>query len=157
MPVNTKTVEGRRKLRFESLDDILKDIDSLEGKKLKSLGNRSVGQNLAHLAIAANGAIDGFKMQVPWIFKVVGRLFKSKLLNGTMPPGFKLKPEGEAVLWPGDPTEAEGFAALRKAIARLKTESHREPSPFFGPMSIEDHNQLACRHCELHLSFIVPE
>ena len=157
MSVNTKAVEGRRKLRFNSIDEIVADLDFLEGKKLKSLGNWSVGQNLAHLAIGANGGIDGMDMRVPFFFRLMGKLMKKKMLNGTMPPGFKVKSEYESKLWPANVTEAEGFASLRKALARLKTETHRAPSPFLGPMTVEEFNLLVCRHSELHMSFILPE
>jgi hypothetical protein len=157
MAINTKQVAGRRKLRFNSLDDILADLKDLEGQRLKTLGNWSVGQILVHLSVPMNGAIDGIKLPVPWYFRWIARLFKRKLLNGAMPPGFKLPKEAEDVMVPDDAPAEEGFAILRKAIARLKTEPHREPSPVFGPLTIEEYNTLMCRHCELHLSFIVPE
>ncbi|MFO0951857.1 MAG: DUF1569 domain-containing protein [Isosphaeraceae bacterium] len=76
MAVNTKSVAGRRTLRFETLDDILAELDRLEGKPLKVLGNWSVGQILAHLAIPMNGAIDGVKFPVPWYFRAVAKLLK---------------------------------------------------------------------------------
>lgn len=158
MPVNTKAVVGRRTLRFNSLDEILADLAGLEGRKLKTLGNWTAGQIFAHLAIPANGAIDGMKLSPPWYLRILGRIFKKKFLNGSMPPGFKLPKSVEAELVPPTTTsEAEGLATLRRAIHRLKTETHREPSPLVGPMTIEDWNLLNCRHCELHLSFIVPE
>ena len=65
MTVNTKKVVGRRELRFHSLDDVLADLVALEGKPLKTLGNWSVGQLLAHLAVPMNGAIDGMKLSPP--------------------------------------------------------------------------------------------
>ncbi len=157
MPVDTKTVTGRRVLRFESLDDILSELASLEGKQLKTLGNWSAGQILAHVAVPMNAAIDGMKFAVPWYIRTFARLFKKKILSGTAPPGFKLPKAAEAELIPGPTSVEEGLAAVRKAINRLKTESHREPSHFLGPLTVEEWNQLNCRHCELHLSFIVPE
>jgi hypothetical protein len=36
----------------------------------------------------------------------------------------------------------------------LKTEPRRKPSPLFGELTIDEWNQLHCRHAELHLSFI---
>ncbi len=43
MPVNTKTIQGRRTLKFQTLNDILADLDGLEGKPLKVLGNWKPG------------------------------------------------------------------------------------------------------------------
>lgn len=157
MSVDTKNVSGRRPLRFNSLDDIEADLNSLEGKPLKVLGNWSVGQILAHLSVPMNGAIDGMGFRPAWYFRIMGRFMKNHFLNGTMPPGFKLPRNAEAELVPGATSTEEGFAAIRKALHRLKTETHRVPSPFLGPMSIDDWNKMNCRHCELHLSFIVPE
>ena len=157
MPVDTKTVTGRRVLRFESLDDILADLDSLEGKRLRTLGNWSAGQILAHVAIPMNAAIDGMKFAAPWYIRMFARLFKKKILSGTAPPGFKLPKAAEAELIPGPTSIEDGFASVRRAIKRLKTETHREPSNFLGRLTVEEWNQLNCRHCELHLSFIIPE
>ena len=50
----------------------------------------------------------------------------------------------------------DGLQSLRQAIHRLQTETQRAPNPVLGPLSIEEWNQLHCRHCELHLSFLVP-
>jgi len=53
--------------------------------------------------------------------------------------------------------EAETQAALehlKKSVARLQQETHREPSPFLGPLNLEEWNKLHCRHSELHMSFI---
>ncbi|MFO0951858.1 MAG: hypothetical protein U0835_12045 [Isosphaeraceae bacterium] len=58
---------------------------------------------------------------------------------------------------PPPTSDADGFAAIRRGIHRLKTETHRKPSPLLGPLTVGEWNQLNCRHCELHLSFIVPE
>ena len=157
MAINTKAVVGRRKLRFNSLDEILVDLNGLEGRKLKTLGNWTVGQNLAHLAIPMTSAIDGMQFRPAWYFRLMGRFVKRWMLKGSMSPGFKLPKAGEAELVPGLTSEAEGFPLLRRAIGRLKTETHREPNNFLGRLTIDEWNQLMCRHCELHLSFIVPE
>jgi hypothetical protein len=46
---------------------------------------------------------------------------------------------------------------IRAAIGRMKTESTRFPSPFLGELTRDQWDQLHCRHCELHLSFLIPE
>lgn len=156
--VDTKNVSGRRKLRFNSLDDILADLDMLEGKRVKALGNWSVGQIMAHLSIPMHSAIDGtMKFRPPWYIRSIARLFKRQILNGTAPAGFKLSKAAEDELVPGPTSETDGFTKLRQAINRLKTTTHREPSGFLGKLTADEWNQLMCRHCELHLSFIVPE
>src|SRR5262245_7549438 len=95
--INTAKVAGRRKLRFESLDAIAADIDSLaSAKEVKALGNWTPGQILKHLAIVMNCAIDGMAHRPPWhvrAFLFVARpIFLKKILNNGMPPGFALPP-----------------------------------------------------------------
>ncbi|MGE0605679.1 MAG: DUF1569 domain-containing protein [Pirellulales bacterium] len=155
MSINTKQVAGRRQLHFDTLDDIVAELDRLEGQPLRSLGNWTVGQNLSHLAAVMNAAIDGADFKAPWIIRLLVPLFKRKLLAGPMPPGFKL-PKRAASFMPCETDTAAGFAALRQAIHRLRTENHRELSPVFGSLTLDEWINLHCRHCELHLSFIVP-
>jgi hypothetical protein len=158
MTINTTTVVGRRTLRFETLNDVLADLDALEGKKLQALGNWSVGQILEHLARTMNGAIDGMKFTAPWYIRLMVGFMRKKFLTGKMPAGFKLPAQAAEQLIPAEPiSEAAGFAALRGAIRRSLAETKRAPSPVLGKLTVEEANQLQCRHCELHLSFIVEE
>jgi len=41
-------------------------------------------------------------------------------------------------------------------VARLQATTKRYPSPAFGPLTLEEWDQLHLRHAELHLSFFVP-
>jgi hypothetical protein len=50
MAVSAKKATGRRKLRFESYDDILADIDRLAVSPVRCLGNWSLGQICRQLA-----------------------------------------------------------------------------------------------------------
>ncbi len=154
MSVNTKQVTGRRELHFHSLDDVLVELDRLEGRPLKTLGNWSVGQILMHLASSMNAALDGVQIKVPWYLRLLGPFFKGPLLKGKMPPGFKLPKEAAAVLLPSPASAKEGFHALRKAIARFKEETPGVRHPFLGKLSPDEWTKIMCRHCELHLSFI---
>jgi len=123
MAIDTKAVTGRRTLKFNSLDDILAELDRLEGKKLTPIGNWSVGQILAHIAIPINGAIDGMKFRPPWFIRMVARLLKKRFLSQPMPPGFKIPADAQAELIPPPTSEPDDFNILRKAIQRLKSES----------------------------------
>jgi hypothetical protein len=155
--VDTKKVAGRRVLRFESLDAIAADVEMLaRGREVRSLGNWTAGQNLAHVALMMTRSIDGFPARMPWYVRVPVRLLlKGKLLKGPMPPGFKAPASAgiapEAVSW------EEGLRRIRGALARLKAEKQRAASPFLGKLSVEEWDRLHCRHAELHLSFLVLE
>ncbi len=157
MAIDTTRVANRRQLRFETVEDILADVEHLNGSKFKALGNWSGGQILKHLATVMNSSIDGMPpMRLAWYMRLMARLMKGWLLSGKMPPGFKLKDEAATSFIPQETNWDEGLRLIRGAVRRQQTESKREPSPFLGPMTREDWNRLHCRHAELHLSFLVP-
>lgn len=159
--IDTKTVAGRRQLKFQSLDDIAQDVESLAAaKELKSLGNWSPGQIFKHLAIVMHGEIDGLSFKIPWPMRIMISIMlffmKSRFLNSPMPAGFALSPGAMRVLVPPPTSLEDGLEAIRSGLHRLKTESHRAPHAFMGRLTEEEWTKLQCRHCELHLSFLAP-
>jgi hypothetical protein len=157
MTVNTAKILNRRKLHFNTVQDILDDVERLDPATTKTLGNWSGGQILTHLAIVIDGSIDGAPMRFNWLMRMLGRIMKKRILSKGMGPGFQLKGAAAEALVPSSGISwEEGSERLRKAIHRLQTESKRAASPFFGPMTGDDWSNLHCRHAELHLSFLVP-
>jgi hypothetical protein len=156
MTVDTRKVENRRQLHFDTIDDILKDVERLNQGPVKALGNWSGGQVLKHLAIVMNGSIDGTSMRLSWFLRLIGWMLKRRILTKGMTPGFQLKGHSAEVLVPPSTSWQEGVEMFRQAIHRLHTESKREPSAFLGKLTREQWDQLHCRHAELHLSFLVP-
>jgi hypothetical protein len=157
MSVDTSKVPNRRPLHFQTIDDILRDVEHLNGGKVKEIGNWSGGQILRHLATVMNGSIDGMSMRLPWYFRILGKMMKGRILNKGMTPGFQLKGAAAAELIPPATSWEEGLQKFRQALGRLHTETKREPSPFLGSMTREEWDQLHCRHAELHLSFLAPD
>jgi hypothetical protein len=156
MPVNTAKVEGRRKLNYTSLQDVLADADRLGSGNVQTLGNWTAGQIYRHLATAFNGSIDGFGFTFPWYFRLMGGLFKKKLVSGAMPPGMNLPPAFARKVMPEPTSTAEGLAELRAAVSRLERDPHRAKHPVFGDISNEEWNQIHLNHAKLHMSFLVP-
>ena len=157
MPVATAKVEGRRKLDYQSLDEVVADAERLSAGTLTTLGNWSAGQIFRHLATAYNASIDGFKTTFPWPMRFMAGLFKQKLINGAMPPGIKV-PAGLAKEVMPEPTSTEyGLAQLRAAVARLEREPKRAKHPVFGELSNEEWNKVHLNHAKLHMSFLVPQ
>lgn len=155
-PVITKQITGRRTLRFESYEQILQDAERIAGGPHEVLGNWSAGQVFRHLATVMKGAIDGMPFQAPWFIRLPARLLKKVFLRRPMPAGFKLPRAAATHLVPPETATEEGLLLLRQAIHRLQTETTRAPSPVFGPMTRAEWDQLQFRHCELHLSFLIP-
>lgn len=156
MAVDTTKVPNRRKLHFTTIEDILNDVEHLNQGQIKVLGNWSGGQILRHLSVVMNGSIDGVPLRFSWPLRLLGRAFKRRILTKGMTPGFQIKGKAADTLVPEATSWEEGLAMFRQAVHRLQTESKREPSPFFGPMTRAEWDQLHCRHAELHLSFLVP-
>jgi hypothetical protein len=157
-PVETKKVSGRRQLRFSSLDEILADARQLAAQPVRQLGNWSLGQTFSHLARAMDLAVDEAKFKVPLMVRIIVPLFKKRILNGTMPPGFKLKKDAAKHLVPLEPVSTDaGLRELEAAVERQRSEPNRAKSPILGRLTEAEWNQLHCRHAELHLSFFVPE
>src|SRR5438552_2834872 len=133
--VNTSKVIERRQLHFNSLDDILADVERLaESKNIRTLGNWSAGEVLQHLAIVMNKSIDGFvarpQAAVRWALRL---LFKHRFLTKPMSAGFKLPAHAQAEIGPRPTSLDEGIRNTRQAVTRLKTETKRAPHAVFGP------------------------
>jgi hypothetical protein len=143
-------------VQYASFDDVLADAERLLRAGAATTDNWSLDQILGHLAIAMELSVEGFERKAPWPLRLVGRyVFKPRILKHGMKPGFKLPAEAEKRSVPspgGDPAAA--LARLERAIQRLKSDSTRQPHPFFGPMPAAEWDRLHLRHAELHLSFV---
>jgi hypothetical protein len=156
--VETASVSSRRKLHFESFDEVLADVRLLATRPTRQLGNWSLGQVCQHLGTAMErSARDDQLFSVPLWLRVVGRLVRRRALKNGLPTGFKLPPDGAAKFVPPLVSVDEGLATLEEGIVALSQTSHRAPHPVLGAMNVDEWNLFHLRHAELHLSFIVPE
>jgi hypothetical protein len=157
-PIKTSKVSGRRALHFSALAEIQADAERLVAGPTRQLGNWDLGTALSHLARTMKMSLDGATWKAPFLLRMIVPLFKNRMLRGKMKPGFKMPGYAAADLMPEAPISSEqGLSELKTQIERLNREPQRSPSPFFGPMTREEWNQLHCRHAELHLSFFVPD
>jgi hypothetical protein len=155
--VDSKTVRGRRSLQFRSLEEVVADAEMLVASpQVKTLGNWSLGQLLAHLGGAINVSIDGISVKVSWYRRLMGMFLKGRVINKGMPAGIQLPKEREPIAFPKGVTAEEGLERLRKAVARSQRERMTARHPVFGKLTHEEWNQLHLRHAELHLSFAIP-
>ncbi|MEX2138388.1 MAG: DUF1569 domain-containing protein [Pirellulales bacterium] len=156
--IKTAKVTGRRKLHFTSLGDMLADAEMLcSMKPVHALGNWQLGRALEHLARTIDMSLDGARFKAPWYIRLLGPLFKKRLLSRPMSPGFRLPANAAKFLIPEDECELhEALRHLRTAVTRSLATTHRHSSPVFGHLTSDEWNQLHFRHAELHLSFFVP-
>ncbi len=156
---DTKKVE-RRQLRFESIDEVLVEVDRIVAAShagtLKAQGNWTAGQILAHLAAWIEYGYNGFPMKpLPWIVRSILRLTLPGMLKKGMRPGVMIPGISAGTTGQDDMPIDAAADRLRRALARLAAgEECPHDSPAFGKLSHDDRIRLNLRHCELHLSFL---
>src|SRR5262245_27442668 len=159
--VNTGKVTGRRILRFDSIDQLLAEVDRLvaaeRAGRLKRLGNWTLGQTLGHLATWDEFSYTGVPLNPPFFIRWILRFQKNKFLRGPMPAGVKIPNVQGGTLGTEPISLDEGLARHTKVLQRLKIEAPTLPSTIFGKMMHAEAIALTLRHAELHLGFFVPE
>lgn len=159
--IDTGKVTDRRLLRFESIDQVLAEVERLaeaeRAGRLSRLGNWTLGQALGHLASWAEYSYTGAPLKAPFFVKWFLRLRKRKFLYGPMRAGVKIPGvEGGTLATEPVPLD-EALGRTRRAFAWLKAEAPTAPNVIFGPLSHDEWVALHCRHAELHLGFFVLE
>jgi len=148
----------RRQLHFRSLDDIAAEVQRLASVPVVTTGSWTFPQILEHLAAGMRASIEGFSFNAPWWARtLVAPLVKNSFLTKPMKPGFKLPAVARQLLPRPDVRLDEGLASFWQGLQRLRTETARAPHPFVGQLTREEWNLLTQRHCELHLSFVLPQ
>lgn len=147
----TKKVAGRREVRYDSLDAFLSEAQRLATTDVQTIGNWSVGQIYEHLARTLDSSIDGDKLFPAPMRLMLNTFFKKKFLHKAIPAGFK----SPAKFVPATTSVDDGFASLRRAVARQSQVSERALHPGFGKLSQAEWNQFHLRHAEMHMSFIL--
>ncbi len=145
-----------RTVRYSTLSEVVQDAEHLLSNH-HTVGKWSFGQICQHLAKTMNASIDGFGFMAPWWSRwLIAPLVKNSILTKPMKPGFKL-PKAAAALLPDNSTTADdGLRQLKAAVERRSHETPTAPHPFLGKLASEEVIQAQLRHCELHMSFIVP-
>ena len=154
--VVTSKVIGRRTVRYESFDELLAEVEQFANLPTRTLGNWSVGQIYKHMALAIDAIIHGdpFSVTAPvqWLLRV---FLKKRMLTRTLDPGFQL-PKKAASMIPAPISTAEGLDLLRAAVRRIQSTDTRSLHGGFCKITNEEWDAFQFRHCEMHMSFIVP-
>jgi len=151
----------RRTLRFESIEELMADVDCLEeaqrARRIRPLGNWDFGKTLNHLATWAEFAFAPCPISAPFFVRWFFRLQKRKLLSQPMRTGAKIPrvPGGTLGTEPAD--WEQSLPRFRRAMERMAAEPPTQPSVIFGKMSQRECVDLNLRHAELHLSFLAIE
>jgi hypothetical protein len=159
--VDTGRAANCRLLRFESISEVMAEVDRLTAAeragRLRRLGNWSLGQTLGHLAAWAEYSYTGAPLRVPFFIRWVLRLRKRKMLYGRMRAGIKIPGVPGGTLATEDLPLEEASGRMRRAMERLASEPPTALNPLLGPLTHEEWIALHLRHAELHLGFLNPE
>lgn len=158
--VDTSKVHNRRKLRFETIDACLVELERIADAdrkgELQTLGNWTAGQNLSHLAAWIEFGWDGYPMSRPPLpVRLVMRLMLGGILRKGMTAGMKLPGVAGGTFGAEEMETQAAVERYRAALNRLQSgEPAAHDSPAFGKMTHEKRVQLNLRHAELHLGFL---
>ena len=151
MSINTRKVEGRREVRYKSLDDLLEDARRCAADGSTTIGNWSISQIYQHLTEVLHAGIDGFPSSGFWLLRLIAMIFfKNKMLRDGLSPGYN-----NPRLKPADIPITDALAQFVMAIERFQANTKWAPHPWWGTFTSEEAVQFQLRHAELHMSFIV--
>ena len=158
MATQTQPDAGRRRdVHYEELSEVLADARSLAARPHTTVGQWTFAQIVEHLAQAMDACFDGFPFKAPWLARVlIAPFVKNSFLIKPMKAGFKLPKDAGPLLPPVETDLNEALGHLDRAIARFDKETPSQPHTFFGRMAAQEVMMLQLRHCELHMSFVVP-
>jgi len=159
--VNTAKVANRRLLHFESIDQMLQEVDRLvaaeRAGRLLQLGNWTLGQALGHLATWSEFSYTGVPLKPPFFIRWILRFQKNSFLYKPMRAGVRIPGIDGGTLGTEPVALDDGLARFKSICQRLKNEAPTVPSPVFGQMTHDESIALSLRHAELHLGFFVPQ
>lgn len=152
------TTMKQRDLTFESIDEVLPEMERLASMPVETAGNFSLAQIIEHLA-RANDVVTGTlpPPTIPLPVRMMTRVFRGFLLSRPFKPGIKLPPAAQSVFWgDADQTVDDALKHFRESLDRYRS---CEPLPkhiLFGKMTRQQSDQLICLHSAMHLSLVHP-
>ena len=145
---------GRRTLRYNSLDDIMPDVERLLAG-YKTVGNWSVGQMCRHLATVLRRSVDQPAPTERDLSKYASAEQKRELFESGVIEEGRPMPAGREV--PGSLDDREEADGLRDAISHYAASpGPAMDHPRLGPLSRAEWDRFHCIHSAHHFSFAIP-
>ena len=143
---------GRRTLQFQSLDDIMPDVERLIGHN-ETVGEWSLAQICHHIATVMRRVVDLPASTPQDPSQWVGEERKREVFEtGSIPEGL---PAPAEIIPTGAFDERDEAEGLRKAIAYYKASAGPViPHRLFGFLTKAEWDRLQCVHAAHHLSFV---
>lgn len=153
------TTPERRELSFQSLEEVLAEVERLITGNVETTGHHDFGAILNHLALSHD--VSSGQMApppAPFFMKLMTPLLRWMVINAKpLKAGVKLPAQAESFFWPDKNFDVqEAFEEFKASIERYKANGPLATHPFFGKMTKQQCDDLQCRHAALHLSFVHP-
>jgi hypothetical protein len=148
-------LHARRRLRFDTFDDALAEVERLSASEYERLGVWNLAQMCDHLADAIDDSVRGYSFRMPWLARtLIGPLALRYVLKTRSIPVRAKMPKR---LEPRRGVDLHGSVArLRAAIRNFQTHSGPfAPHPLFGTISSDVWRQVHLVHIAHHLGFLV--
>lgn len=149
----------RREIKFANLDEAVADAERLAAGKTRTTGKHAFANILEHLALAHDVATGKLTAPpAPWYIKAMMIVMKPLMLRDKpLAPGIKLPKDGEAFFWPKTEINLqEALTHFKESVEYFQSNGPIDKHPFFGTVTPKQNEQINCRHCALHLSFVHP-
>lgn len=161
--IDTSKVRDFRRLRFESIGDVRRELDVLvsahRAGTLRRSGNWTPGQVFSHLAAFIGYGFDGYPAELgspSWLIVFILKRMKNRYLYKQLPRGVKIPRVQGGTVGAEDVSFEEGIARLREGLERVERSAPSQPNKIFGPLTHDEWKALHLRHCELHLGYLHP-
>lgn len=146
-----------RKLKLQTLDEVIAEMRRLDAEGYTPAGDWDLARTARHLDVAMMMSVDGAKFKIPWIARLMVKLFFKKKIfaKRRLPDGIKAPPEIQPPAEPGAATEAiDAYAAdVRRLLAH---EGDYQTHPVFGLLSRQQHIDFHVIHACHHLGNLLP-
>lgn len=152
-----------RKLEFKSLQDAVDEASRLMQGGYRQVGNWNLAQILGHCSDWMRFPMDGYppsKFPLSLIFGMVrvtcGKAMYRKVIReqGFKPGGPTMPATVKSKDTASDREAFEEFVSVVQRFQKLGDPLH--PSPLFGKLTYEEHQQLQIVHLQHHLRFLNP-
>ena len=140
--------------RFQTLTDILDDVEPRAAGSVASTGNWTAAQIVQHIADSIGHSVDGYEERASDSHRAVARKKRDRLLSEGFPRGIRIPDEMTHLLPDAEVEWETAVANLRDAVQRAEAATLGADHPFLGVMSDEEWRRFHCRHAELHFGFL---
>ncbi len=157
-----KSEPKKRQLKFNTLDEMMADVRSLNEHGYLSHGNWTLGQACGHLANWMRYPLDGYPvapLPIRMIFWVMKKTVVPGMKRKILAEGFKggMMTAPESVPAQDELTDQQGVDQLQNVVDRLNAfQGELIPSPLFGEVAKPMQIQISLLHAEHHLGYLEP-